>query len=388
MNEPAPLLQLCRDALLHFRKPDWILSNPRRRVHVRLDNVAAEALHRLAGGASAELWNQALAGASGADRTALVGEAGLWENPTLLSAADRKLASGEALFRLLRRHLLLTDEREYAGSLAPLDSLLDQYHLGTFHQKVGQSLLLRGERGRSWDLWRKQKFTNDGQELRPSPYASVQGAFFDGYFSKERCQGKRILDFACGNGYYSARLARQGGIVTGIDINASLIDAAKTHHGGSAHFIHADTPRACLSWLESQSSGTFDLVYLSDIFLLLLNPEHGSPEVSAVELMSALRRLLSPGGRLMMMEPNGSFWLAGRYGSPTHPFALVPEYRRPIYHVAPTLDQTLAVTSQAGLALVELLHPPAAEGLDPSDAAYAAEFPMWDFMVFESRIRS
>ena len=69
------------------------------------------------------------------------------------------------------------------------------------------------------------------------------------------------------------------------------------------------------------------------------------------------RCLLRAGGSFCAMEPNPSYWLAGRYGDPAQPYAVVTEYRNPVFNVAPTLDRLLPVMAQAGFALKDLRHP-------------------------------
>jgi SAM-dependent methyltransferase len=43
--------------------------------------------------------------------------------------------------------------------------------------------------------------------------------------------GKRVLDIACGHGPITRELARRGGLVTGVDISANLLDIARAAEG-------------------------------------------------------------------------------------------------------------------------------------------------------------
>lgn len=49
-------------------------------------------------------------------------------------------------------------------------------------------------------------------------------------------KGHKILDLACGQGFFSHALAAQGAFVTGVDISPELIDIARKHAGHSEEF--------------------------------------------------------------------------------------------------------------------------------------------------------
>jgi len=120
--------------------------------------------------------------------------------------------------------------------------------------------------------------------------------------------------------------------------------------------------------------------------LLLLSPEDGKPEPDGIALLlGALARVLRVGGQLHMMEPNGTTWLAGRYGGEAgRSYVIVPEYRRPVFNVAPTLDRAMGLLGAAGCVLAEYRHPEISgdEGGDPALSAHANEYPLWDFLTF------
>lgn len=377
----------CADALLHHTDGAWVLSNPRTRCHIELDGAAIAAFTEHATGASAQLWQDAFAHAQGHDRTASTGEAGLWGDPTGLAACDGAAASGDDLFALLRQHLFLLRDGsdEYERFLAPKTSPLDDTHLGTFHQRVGQSLLRHRVRER-WRWWHDQKFVDDGTAIHSAPYKLVQETFFDRYFAEADISGERILDFACGNGYFAAKLAGLGASVVGIDTSEPLIANARGNYGSVAEFVHAADPNVSLDWLECQEAGSFDRIYMSDILLLLLSPEDGTPAADGiVRLLDALGRLLRVGGQLHMMEPNGTTWLAGRYGGEAgRRYVIVPEYRRPVFNVAPTLDRTMDLLGAAGFVLAEYRHPEISDddNAEPALSAHASEYPLWDFLTF------
>lgn len=370
-------LGLCRDALLRRHADAWIVSNPRLRHHVELDQCAADALIRYAAGAGGQDWIAALRDAVGWDRTIFAGADGLWADQTGLGPRAGTVG-GAVLVELLRRRLFLVDPTDdaYARFIAPLDSLLDRAHLGTYHQRVGQHVMADLRRPNDWRWWHEQKFSPDGLTIREGPYHDVEEYFFDDYF-RARVAQQRILDFGCGNGHFSARFARYGASVTGIDTSPELIALARANHGASAEFLAPADASAAVAAIEALPAASYDRIYLSDVLLLLVDDA-----VAIDRLLVAMRGRLRPSGVLHTMEPNGAFWLAGRYGDPERPYAIVPEYRRPVYNVAPTLDRVVAIFARNGFALTELLHPTAAPSASPALRAFAAEYPLWDFCTF------
>jgi len=41
------------------------------------------------------------------------------------------------------------------------------------------------------------------------------------------------------------------------------------------------------------------------------------------------------------MEPNSVFFLAGRYGNPENPYAIVPEFRNQVFNIVPPFTQIM-----------------------------------------------
>jgi SAM-dependent methyltransferase len=277
------------------------------------------------------------------------------------------------------------DGSDYDAFLAPLRSVLDRAHLGTFHERVGQYQALELRLRENWRWWHDQKFTADGLAVKPGPYRSVQGTFWERYYGAQAMNGRTVLDFACGNGYYSAKFAALGARVIGIDTNAELIGLAQRNFGGRATFHAPATNDESLAILRSLPAESVDLIYMSDVMLILVEEAaRGALREELRALLAEFRRLLAPGGRVEMMEPNSHFWLGGIYGDPARPYTIVPEYRERIFNVAPSIDQYVAAMAEAGFGLVQLLHPAleAETDADPALRARATAFPLWDFMTF------
>lgn len=377
------------DVFLHLVGNAWIVSNPRLRTHVELREPAVTALVRA--GARSDIdeaeWRSILETCSGRDRTnRRIGEAGLVADHSGFSTADTgRWLAGDELFALLSRRRMLVADRDAALSLAkPLAGLLDRENLGTFHQRVGQYLLVDRRTKQPWREWQNQKFSPDGRSLLDTPYRRIQEPFFDGYFSADRVKDLRVLDFGCGNAYYTAKFAERGAHVTGVDNSPELLEIARANHGEKQglELILTRSFEELLELMATWDEGSFDLIYLQDTLLLLLQPESGSPSNLLPDLFAGFRRLLQPSGTLCAMEPNPVFWLASRYGEPSGPYAVVTEYRHPVFNVAPTLDRVLGTMAEAGFALRELRNPAPAAAGDKDASGYEFEFPIWDFFVF------
>ncbi len=377
------------DVFLHVADSAWIASNPRLRTHVELNDQAVMALVRVGAARDADQagWRAVLEGCEGRDCTSRrTGENGLVADHSGYSRlGSSRWLTGSELFDLLSRTWMLVADHEAAMAPAqPLTGLLDRVNLGTFHQRVGQYLLVDRRAKQPWREWQNQKFSTDGRSLLDTPYRRLQEPFFDSYFSVDRVKGRRVLDFGCGNAYYTAKFAERGAEVIGLDNSPELLEMARSNHGEQPglQLILTRSFEEVLQLLSTWEDGHVNLIYLQDTLLLLLQPESGPPSPLLPDLLAAFRRVLRVGGTLCAMEPNPVFWLAGRYGDPANPYAVVTEYRHPVFNVAPTLDRILTTTAAAGFALREVRHPAqvTADGQDAS--GYPSEFPIWDFFVF------
>ncbi len=385
---PGPDLFVNPDAFIHVVDDAWVISNPRVRTHVELTaaGVAALAGNRADAAIAQDTWSGRLRDVTGRDRTRRgIGEQGLVADHSglRLDAAAPWLGGAALVDLLVARRILINTAAAGLAAAQPLANLLDRERLGTFHQRVGQYLLVDRREREPWRAWQNQKFAADGRTLLDTPYRRVQEPFFDQFFTTERVRGLQVLDFGCGNGYYTAKFAQRGARVVGFDNSAELLAMARANHGGLAGLELVMTPsfEDVIARLAVMGEGSVDLIYLQDTLLLLLQPEAGPPSPALPNLLLALRRVLRHGGTLCAMEPNPVFWLASRHGAPDRPYAVVTEYRHPVFNVAPTLDRVLAVMSAAGFALSELKHPDSLT-TDGPDAGYLSEFPLWDFLVF------
>jgi SAM-dependent methyltransferase len=103
--------------------------------------------------------------------------------------------------------------------------------------------------------------------------------------------GSRIVDFGCGPGLYTNRLARTGARVTGIDFSANSLAYARkkaAEDGLVIDYVEAD-------YLEYEGAPeSCDLISLIYCDICPLNPEQRA------RLLGLFRRMLAPGGRVLL----------------------------------------------------------------------------------------
>jgi SAM-dependent methyltransferase len=110
-----------------------------------------------------------------------------------------------------------------------------------------------------------------------------------GHLLAEARPGDRALDLGCGVGDFTAELARVGAAVVGIEVaNAALSRARARHPGLDFRLAPVDGPLPL-------PDGCFDLVWASEVI------EHIA---DTARWLSEVRRVLAPGGRLLLTTPS------------------------------------------------------------------------------------
>lgn len=107
--------------------------------------------------------------------------------------------------------------------------------------------------------------------------------------------GRRVLDAGCGSGPLAAALRDQGAIVSGFDLSPAMIDLARERLGHDADLLVAD-----LAEPLPYEDDTFDVV-ASSLALHYLE--------DWIAPLTELRRILRPGGRLVVSVPHPAAYL-------------------------------------------------------------------------------
>lgn len=100
-------------------------------------------------------------------------------------------------------------------------------------------------------------------------------------------QGKRVIDIACGQGYFSKAFAEAGAQVLGIDISPNLIDIAEKSKSDSLNF--AVSPAHAIPQAQSED---FDVA----VIVLALQNIKEMPET-----LKEAARVLVPSGKLVLV---------------------------------------------------------------------------------------
>ncbi|MFP3801893.1 methyltransferase domain-containing protein [Paraburkholderia sp. SIMBA_027] len=134
--------------------------------------------------------------------------------------------------------------------------------------------------------------------------ASAESGFFQSYLTK---QGVRsVLDVACGTGYHAIDLSRAGFDVTASDGSETMVERTLRNAADRGQLVQAKVA----DWrsLTSHIDGVFDaVVCLGSSFC------HLRSESDRRSALVQFRRVLKPGGILLIDQRNFDAILAGKY---------------------------------------------------------------------------
>jgi ubiquinone/menaquinone biosynthesis C-methylase UbiE len=138
-------------------------------------------------------------------------------------------------------------------------------------------------------------------------------------------KGMRVLDLACGQGFFSRKFAAKGARVVGADISPELVAQAKKR---SPEIAYHATPAHKLGFAQGQS---FDAV---TIVLAIQNIEN------MTEVFAEANRVLVPGGRLLLVVNHPAFRVMKRssWGYDEHE---TRQYRRIDGYLSPSTSSIL-----------------------------------------------
>jgi SAM-dependent methyltransferase len=125
-------------------------------------------------------------------------------------------------------------------------------------------------------------------------------------FAARLSRGKRVLDAGCGAGYGSAELARAALSVVGLDVSPEAVEFAAGHY----RFPNLRFEQASCTALP-HPAGCFDLVVAFEVI------EHLE---QWRELLLEARRVLTPGGQLIVSTPNKLYYTESRGAGGANPF--------------------------------------------------------------------
>lgn len=133
-------------------------------------------------------------------------------------------------------------------------------------------------------------------------------------FAARLCRFKKVIDLGCGSGYGSAELARKAEQVMGVDVSEEAIREARERYAlPNLQFEVASVDRLPFA------DGSFQLGVCFEVIEHLENYR---------DLLAEARRVLAPGGQLVISTPNLEFYAESRKKDGPNPFH-VHEFR---YH--------------------------------------------------------
>ena len=109
-------------------------------------------------------------------------------------------------------------------------------------------------------------------------------------FAADYCTGKVVLDIACGTGYWSHIMSKVAKSVTGVDVDKFAVENAQKQY-------KADNLRYLLGDWETipMDDASVDIAVSFETIEHIVNYDH---------FLQELKRVLKPGGMLLMSTPN------------------------------------------------------------------------------------
>lgn len=109
------------------------------------------------------------------------------------------------------------------------------------------------------------------------------------YWAASYCEGRKVLEVACGTGQGLGLLGAAASHVCGCDVSMENLTICRSTHADSAALIQADAQSLPFA------TGALDVLILLETIYFLPNPE---------QFLAEARRVLAPGGRLLISSIN------------------------------------------------------------------------------------
>jgi radical SAM protein with 4Fe4S-binding SPASM domain len=271
-----------------------------------------------------------------------------------------------------------------------LDGINTVIHLDPrFNQRAVMTALHRRSDGEHMESWFRMKFYDDLSDIRPERdryYKHYVHHFVSQYFSRERVAGKKILDFGCGPGFYSAILGQRGASVVGIDLSPFLIAKANGHkarlHLDNIEFIQADFVKYATHMAPLQ----FDYVIAIDTFVSFDYSRSTHDHERVKKAFGGIKRVLKDNGRCFVIESHPLFGrvfqeIPSNTGEPLcvrSPHYKIDYRLKSDVHHWFTLDEMTRATSENRLAVSRIFEPdpsPTLKSKNPSGYAFHLKYP-------------
>ncbi len=310
---------------------------------------------------------------------------GLLSDPTSLDTSIRDTIVfddlDDAVIFLKLHWIVKGDESEYMEFLNKKNSIIDKRHMGTFHQQLGEELIVKHRLNpESW--WYQQKFNLDTGLIKNNLYKHIQENFIEDYFNSLQLKGKVVLDFGCGSGMAARKFLNLGASkVIGIDPDFGHLKKASELSSAEFFPIHIDLNSS--DYVDVFEDLQFDMVWMSDVFhFYFYSPDSSTPKVAPKDLLKRMCERMKTGDKCIIMQPHGVFWLSPWLGDDNKPFTVISEYSNRIYSVVPSLSEMTNAISGSGF-VINNIYEPKPEKCDEKlkESRFASEFPLW--WVFE-----
>ncbi len=148
--------------------------------------------------------------------------------------------------------------------------------------------------------------------------------------------GMTVVDLGCGDGYFTAAIARQvgPGRVIGFDLDPAMLEQAKAVCGGMAN----------CEWLLGDAMELSRLIAAPVEYVLIANTFHGVPDKTALarEIAAALK-------------PNGRFAIVNWYPIPREETPVLGQPRGPRTELRMSPEVVCAVVEPAGFRLENIV---------------------------------